>query len=124
MLRELPAETSDWDEPLSADREAEWVQWRKSLKLLEDIYIPWCHTPTSLHSFPKKELCVFSDASTMAVGAVAYIKATDNKGQSQIGFVMWKSKLAPKPAHTVPQLELCAAVLAMVLYEIRFFTDS
>lgn len=43
----------------------------------------------------------------MAVGAVAYIKATDNEGQSQIGFVMGKSKLAcKKTAHIVPNLEL------------------
>ncbi|XP_031758630.1 uncharacterized protein LOC116411007 [Xenopus tropicalis] len=49
---------------------------------------------------------------------------------------MGKSKLSPKPAHTIPRLELCAAVLAVELYElirdeidkdldaVRFFTDS
>lgn len=49
---------------------------------------------------------------------------------------MGKSKLAPYPVHTIPRLELCAAVLAVELAEliqskidlelhaVRFFTDS
>lgn len=49
---------------------------------------------------------------------------------------MGKSKLAPFPAHTVPRLELCTAVLAVELmelireeidtelYNIHFYTDS
>ncbi|XP_026210429.1 uncharacterized protein LOC113158611 [Anabas testudineus] len=49
---------------------------------------------------------------------------------------MGKSKLAPRPAHTVPRLELCAAVLAVEMFKlirdeldmevdnVKFFTDS
>lgn len=49
---------------------------------------------------------------------------------------MLQSKLAPRPAHTVPRLELCAAVLAVELYDllrdemditwdaVKFYTDS
>lgn len=39
---------------------------------------------------------------------------------------MGKSKLAPQPAHTVLRLELCAAVLAVDLYDdaVEFFTGS
>ncbi len=49
---------------------------------------------------------------------------------------MAKSKFAPNPAHTVPRLELCAAVLAVELAElitkeldleltaVKFYTDS
>ena len=35
-----------------------------------------------------------------------------------MGFVMGKAKLAPLPEHTVPRLELCAAVLAVELAEL------
>lgn len=51
-------------------------------------------------------------------------------------YIMGKSKLAQQPAHTVTWLELCAAVLAVELYDllrddtdidldaVKFFTDS
>ncbi len=57
-------------------------------------------------------------------------------GQCHVGFIMAKSNLAPYPAHTVPRLELCAAVLAVELAElitkeldleltaVKFYTDS
>lgn len=77
-----------------------------------------------------------SDASTVAIGAVAYLRAADTEGQYRVGFVMGKSKLAPHPAHTFRCLELCAVMLAVELYElisdemdieiatVKFFTDS
>ncbi|KAK0140804.1 hypothetical protein N1851_022207 [Merluccius polli] len=75
-------------------------------------------------------------ASTMAISAVAYLKATDENGHTHIGFVMGKSKLAPYPPHTVPRLELCGAVLAVEMadliteeldahiHKVTFYTDS
>lgn len=86
--------------------------------MVEQLKIPRCYIPASLSTTQRKELCIFSDALTAAIGAVAYIRSTDLAGQCHVGFIMKKSKLAPKPAHTVPWLELCAAVLAVDLYEI------
>ncbi|XP_073504767.1 uncharacterized protein [Phyllobates terribilis] len=65
-----------------------------------------------------QNLYVFSDASVQEIAAVAYIKTVDSKGQIHIGFVMGKAKLAPLPEHTIPRLELCAAVLAVELAEL------
>lgn len=54
----------------------------------------------------------------------------------QVGFVSGKSKLAPKSGHTIPRLELCAAVLAVEIAQtvqdhidteiqvVKYFTDS
>lgn len=61
---------------------------------------------------------VFCDASTKAIAAVAYLKLTDSNGAIHVGFVMGKAKLSPLPEHTVPRLELCAAVLAVALAEL------
>lgn len=61
---------------------------------------------------------MFSDASTVAIAAVAYLRVVEENGHCHVGFIMGKSKLAPKPAHTVPRLELCAAVLAVELAEL------
>ena len=83
-----------------------------------------------------QRLYVFSDASVKAIAAVAYLKTVDNKGQCHTGFVMGKVKLAPLLEHTIPRLELCAAVLAVELAELitseinlaiqdtEFYTDS
>lgn len=54
----------------------------------------------------------------MAISAVAYLKTADTEGNTHIGFVMGKSKLAPHPPHTIPRLELCAAVLATEMAEL------
>lgn len=136
LLRELPTEQKEWDESLPAERVEEWNKWRCSLKNLEQLQIPRCYLPFSQAIAVKKDLCIFSDASTMAKGAVAYLRALDGEGQWHAGFIMGKSKVAPRPAHTVPRLELCAAVLAVEMYElirdemdidvdaVRFFTDS
>lgn len=136
LLRELSSEQSEWDIPLLPQKEAEWNSWRDSLKALEDLHIKRCYIPVSLSSTQMKELCIFSDASTVAIAAVAYLRAADTEGRCHVGFVMGKSKLAPRPAHTIPRLELCAAVLAVELYElvrdemdieidtVKFFTDS
>ncbi|KAL4009520.1 hypothetical protein ACER0C_003372 [Sarotherodon galilaeus] len=72
----------------------------------------------------------------MAISAVAYLRAVDDEGHCLVGFCMGKSKLAPRHSHTVPRLELCAAVLAVELADIlrdeldveihtvKFYTDS
>ncbi len=72
----------------------------------------------------------------MAIAAVAYLRVVTMDRQCHVGFIMAKSKLAPYPAHTVPRLELCAAVLAVELAEliteeldleltaVKFYTDS
>lgn len=72
----------------------------------------------------------------MAIAAVAYLRVIDTDGQCHVGFIMGKAKLAPSSAHTIPRLELCAAVLAVELAQVivdesdiefravNFYTDS
>ncbi|XP_022062446.2 uncharacterized protein LOC127534576 [Acanthochromis polyacanthus] len=136
LLRELSSEERDWDTPLPPEKEKVWVAWKNSLKALEDLQIKRCYNPGSSREMRSNELCIFSDASTVAIGAVAYLRSVDSNGQYHVGFVLGKSKLAPRPAHTVPRLELCAAVLGVEMYEsikeeldmkiedVKFFTDS
>ncbi|KAL1249388.1 hypothetical protein QQF64_020393 [Cirrhinus molitorella] len=57
--------------------------------------------------------CVYFLMSTKAIAAVTYLKVTDAAGYIHIGFVMVKAKLDPRPEHSVPRLELCAAVLGV-----------
>lgn len=136
LVRELSAGEHGWDTPFPPEKEERWNVWKDSLTALEDLHIKRCYISVSLSSVQNTELCIFSDASTTAIAAVAYVRAVDSNGKCHVGFIMGKSKLAPRPAHTVPRLELCAAVLAVELYElikdeidthvdaVRFFTDS
>lgn len=67
---------------------------------------------------------------------IRMVKAVDTEGNTYIGFVMGKSKLALDPPHTIPCLELCAAVLAtemadlitdeldVDIHKVSFYTNS
>ncbi len=50
------------------------------------------------------ELCVFSDASSWAIGAVAYLRALTDEGEVKVGFVLGKAKLSPRPEPSIPRL--------------------
>lgn len=136
LFRELSSGQHEWDEPLPAETEAQWRTWTDSLADLKQLEIHRPYVPVSLSCTQKREIYVFSDASTTAIAAAAYLRVVDNDGQCHVGFIMGKTKLAPYPAHTVPRLELCAAVLAVELAElvteesdielhgVKFYTDS
>lgn len=87
----------------------------------------------SLSKADKPEIHVYSDASEKANAAVAFVKDPET---GRYGFILGKAKLAPLLGHTIPRLELCAAVLAteigdiitqnldIPMENINYFTDS
>ncbi|KAL1267084.1 hypothetical protein QQF64_002759 [Cirrhinus molitorella] len=135
LLRELSLETQEWDTPLPENRHEEWTRWCNSLQNLRSLNIPRMYISIPLSEAEHTEICVFSDASMKAISAVAYLRASDQKGNTEVGFILGKARLAPKPNLSVPRLELCAAVLAVEMSEliteeinikpdnIRFYTD-
>ena len=136
LLRELSTEVHDWDAKLPADKLNKWETWRKSLQDLSSLHIPRSYTQQSFSNTIHTELCLFSDASCWAIGAVAYLRVITTDGQCRVGFVLGKAKLAPQPEPTIPRLELCGAVLAVEMAElileeldhkpdaVKFFCDS
>lgn len=134
LLREITT-GCDWDEPLNPDLETKWDAWKHSLLSLRELTISRMYLPESLSVCIDKHLCIFSDASEKAVSAVAYIWSQSDSGEVLTGFVIGKSKLAPTHGHTIPRLELCAALLAAELGEtvisaldvtfnsVRYYTD-
>ncbi|XP_073714235.1 uncharacterized protein [Misgurnus anguillicaudatus] len=136
ILRDLSIDACDWDEPLPNHKFAEWQKWCTSLQDLKDVKVPRMYTTISHLHIQEKEVCIFCDASTKAIAAVAYLKVRDTDGQIEVGFIFGKTKLVPKPDLTIPRLELCAAVLAVEVAEViseeldiemkkmKFFTDS
>ncbi|KAI3353038.1 hypothetical protein L3Q82_019611, partial [Scortum barcoo] len=136
LLRELTSEQLEWDTPLPEDKQSKWETWRDSLKDLKELHVPRTYTSTSLSQARCKELHLFSDASTKAIGAVAYLKAVQPDDKVEVGFIMGKARLAPQSEPTIPRLELCAAILAVEMADliqdeldlqldaVHFYTDS
>ncbi|KAI4905746.1 hypothetical protein NFI96_003038 [Prochilodus magdalenae] len=136
ILRELTQQKGDWDSLLPEEMLNQWTSWQHSLKDLGDLQIPRPYTKSSPIKAKRRELSIFTDASTKAIAAVAYLTVTEENGNSHTGFIMGKAKLAPRPEHTVPRLELCAAVLGVELADLirseldmqidaaTFYTDS
>ena len=118
LLRELSADVQDWDTELPADRLNKWETWKQSLQDLSLLHLPRSYIQQSLSNASYSELCVFSDASNWAIGAVAYLRVIRTDGQCKVGFVLGKAKLAPQPEPTIPRLELCGAVLAVEMAEL------
>ncbi|XP_041427144.1 uncharacterized protein LOC121396364 [Xenopus laevis] len=136
MLRDLTTEMSDWDDPLPTEKKDLWTSWKKSLEALTSLHVtrPYASIPST--EVKMQKLHIFCDASIKAITAVAYLKTIDAKEQCHVGFVMSRAKLTPLREHTIPRLELCAAVLVVELAEmitsgmgleieeVEFHTDS
>ena len=94
------------------------------------------YVPQSLSVTDDAEIHIYSDASEKAISAVGYLQVEDEDGNIDVGFIKGKSKLAPSKGHTIPRLELCAAVLAVEVGDIisenldvtpkfvKYYTDS
>jgi hypothetical protein len=117
LLRTLVQQSIDWDEPLPECHRNQWQKWKNSLAALEQVSIPRTYASSSLRDCPEKSIHVYSDASEKAIAVVAYVKTGDTDGKEGIGFLLGKAKLAPSQGHTMPRLELCAAVLTTELVQ-------
>lgn len=135
LLREISQGTTGWDDELPQEYMNQWSEWINSLESLKDIKIPRCYT-SQLPKATNTEIHIFSDASEKAIGAVASLKTRFSDNSVSIGFLIGKAKLAPTKGHSLPRLELCAAVMAIEIHEIiresldikpgsvKFYTDS
>ena len=136
LLKAMTTENGDWDEPLPESYLAAWKDWTESLQSLQHILLPRTYFNHSISQGSPCDLLIFSDASEKAIASCAYIVSCRTNQSSEIGFVMGKAKVAPSKGHSIPRLELCAAVLSVEvadfvvkqldvkLRNVRYFTDS
>ena len=136
VLRDVIGEVHEWDEPLPPKKYDVWSMWRDSLPQLRQVHIPRRYSTRSLGESVCIELHTFLDASKSGIAAVSYLLTYYEDGNCDIGFAMGKAKVAPVRGHTIPRLELCAAVLAsemtetvkenldIKLHTVKYYTDS
>ncbi|XP_018011847.1 uncharacterized protein LOC108669074 [Hyalella azteca] len=134
---ELPdSRRLDWDDPLPEEQRRIYPRWLASLDDLRLLTIPRCFLPQDLAHPVSQTLHVFADASQDAIGCASYLRSTDNSGDAYVAFVRGESRVAPRAATSIPRLELCAAVEAVmsaqqILRELKsppqdvyFYSDS
>ena len=112
LLQELVHAELGWDEILPADAAARWRQWRTQLSALRRVKIPRCYTRGGERT--SVQLHVFTDASETGYGACAYVRVESSEGVC-VSLVMGKSRVVPRKSHTLPRLELQAAVVGAKL---------
>ncbi|XP_068201610.1 uncharacterized protein [Palaemon carinicauda] len=125
-----------WDMELDSDTTDCIKAWAKKLSQTSGISIPRSLKVIPWESATLVQLHLFSDASIMALGVVAYLRVSDPWGNVSCRFIMGKARVAPLKHVSVPRLELSAAVLAVRLgstiltmidfrvYGVYYWTDS
>ena len=113
LLQTLWQKKISWDVPLSSEHQQIWQTLQHDLQHLNQLSIPryyWKnHTTSNLHT----ELHIFSDASTKAYGAVAYLR----QGTST-SFIIAKARVSPLKPLTLPKLELMGTTIAAQLFTV------
>jgi len=115
IYRNLCQMELEWDEPMPEQALRRWERWLSSLPDLRSISIPRSFHLNSYENMQKCQIHCFADASTLAYGAVCYIRAVDHDSEVVCTLCMAKSRLVPAEETSIPRLELMAAVMAVEL---------
>jgi len=90
-----------------------WTRWRDSLVELQHVSVPHCYYPKEFGTVTRAELHSFSDVSQDAIGAAVYLRQFNEANKMSTSLVYGQSKVASVNPTSIPQLELCRAVLAV-----------
>ena len=125
-----------WDDDIPENYRGKWQRWCAELPMLEQWHVDRSYKPPDFGTVVSRQLHLFSDASTMGYGCVAYLRLQDDSNRIHCSFLMGKSRLTSTNVVTVPRLELTAATVSVrvgqMLYEelelkpeaITYHTDS
>ena len=110
IVQRVCKDVTSWDDDIGEDNQAAMKDWLSATPCLQNIRLPLCYF--GLAEAVSVELHTFSDASTMGMGVVSYLRMYDGD-RYILCFVAGKSRVAPgQSSMTIPRLELCAAVIA------------
>ena len=116
MRKIVTSKTNDrkleWDDPLPTELKNICFTFFLSLFDMENLIIPRCW---KFEGCSDPSLVVFSDASTLAYGACAYIRWKIEENTFKCKLIASKCRLSPIRAQTIPKLELNSALLGVRL---------
>ncbi|XP_066595396.1 uncharacterized protein [Prorops nasuta] len=112
LLQDLWLLKIDWDTMFPVDIQKRWNSYCSDLPRISEITVPrWL----GLNGSSRCELHGFADTSMRAYAAAVYLKVVDNDGNCHISLLTAKIKVAPVKTLSIPNLELCGAVLLVKL---------
>ena len=99
-----------WDEHLSGESLTQWRQLQCGLEQAQPIVIPRCHFHEVVET---SSYCLlgFFDASKRAYAAVVYLRGKSSASGCTAKFVVAETRVSPIQWHSIPRLELLAALL-------------
>ena len=125
-----------WDDPLPEELMCQWQSWRNALVDLENVSVPRFYHSKDFGRVVRSEIHSFSDASKDGIGVATYLRQINESGNVSVAFLFGQARMAPLNPTTIPQLELCGAVLSsqsvkkllrelsIPVHEVVFYTDS
>ncbi|KAJ8723487.1 hypothetical protein PYW08_003399 [Mythimna loreyi] len=110
LIQKLWLEKVGWDDKISQHLIDEWLTLREDFKEVKEVSIDrWIGTLRV--DLEKIEVHGFSDASTRAYAAVAYVRIKMQDGSVSTKLIAAKTRVAPLRTVSLPRLELCGALL-------------
>lgn len=104
----------DWDESVSQQVQHRWLEFAEQLNFVREFAI---ERKLFIRQAVSIEVHGFCDASTIGYGACIYVRSANSEGQVMVRLVCAKSKVAPIKTRTIPQLELCGALILSRLFK-------
>lgn len=99
-----------WDDKISKDSHADWIDWVNQLGRLENIEIPRCYLPKWFDDFDYFKSHTFVDASEIAFAAVVYFRFIRG-ADVHVVLVTSKSRVTPIKTLSCPKRELQSVVM-------------
>ncbi|XP_054719217.1 uncharacterized protein LOC129228560 [Uloborus diversus] len=106
---------TDWDDELPENLTLKWRKWYGEIKDLDSITVERYFFLNVSDLRDSVEIHIFSDASLVAYGAVAYFRYSNKKNEVSTSFIMSKVRVAPLKKLTLPRLELLGVLVAAKL---------
>ncbi|KAK4474245.1 hypothetical protein MN116_000200 [Schistosoma mekongi] len=129
LLQRLCKAQIGWDRPLSEPDVSAWLKWVNFMLQVGHVTVPRGIKRIIDEPDAKVELHLFSDASELGYGAVAYARVKYSQQSPYCVLLYSKSRVAPIKRITIPRLEMAAAVLSVRMSEVlkksfpRFFSE-
>ncbi|XP_011306365.1 uncharacterized protein [Fopius arisanus] len=109
LIQELWLLKSTWDDQLPLEYVRRWKECRDELTQLDQLSIPrWLSLSPTITNV---QIHGFADASTVAMGAVVYLRTQRGNETPTVNLMCAKTRVAPLKRMTIPRLELTAALL-------------